>query len=183
MTQPSTSSNPPAVTMQGSDHLYQWLDSEQISLAFTTYQTNRLFLVGRKENGHLAVNERLFDKPMGLYASSDTLTMATRYQIWQLENRLAKGEQYQGCDRLYVPSQSHTTGDLNVHDVVVTQEQKILFINTDFSCLATLQAGFSFAPVWKPAFYHQTCSGRPLSFKWPGHAGRWPHVCHGVQCG
>lgn len=152
MTQPSTASNPSAVTMQGSDHLYQWLDTEQISLAFTTYQTNRLFLVGRKENGRLAVNERLFDKPMGLYASSDTLTMATRYQIWQLENRLAKDEQYQGCDRLYVPSQSHTTGDLNVHDVVVTQEQKILFVNTDFSCLATLQAGFSFAPVWKPPF-------------------------------
>ena len=104
--------------MQGSEHLYRWLDTEQISLAFTTYQTNRLFLVGRKENGHLAVNERLFDRPMGLYASDDTLTMATRYQIWQLENRLAKDEQHQGGDRLYVPSQSHTTGDLNVHDVV-----------------------------------------------------------------
>ena len=152
MTQSAASSKPPAVTMQGSDRLYQWLENEQISLAFTTYQTNRLFLVGRKENGHLAVNERLFDKPMGLYASDESLTMATRYQIWQLENRLAEDEQYQGCDRLYVPSQSHTTGDLNVHDVVVTKEQQILFINTDFSCLATLQSGFSFAPIWKPPF-------------------------------
>lgn len=152
MTSQPVSGKTPAVTMQGSEHLYQWLESEQISLAFTTYQTNRLFLVGRKENGHLAVNERLFDKPMGLYASDDRLTMATRYQIWQLENRLSKDELHQGCDRLYVPGQSHTTGDLNVHDVVVTQKQEILFVNTDFSCLATLQAGFSFAPVWKPPF-------------------------------
>lgn len=152
MTQQSASTSPPAVTMHGSDHFYQWLDSERISFAFTTYQANRLFLVGRKENGHLAVNERLFDKPMGLYASHENLYMATRYQIWQLENRSAKDEQHQGCDRLYVPSQSHTTGDLNVHDVVVTNEQKVLFINTDFSCVATLQAGFSFAPVWKPPF-------------------------------
>ncbi len=152
MAQQSTPNHPPAVTMQGSEHLYQWLENERISLAFTTYQTNRLFLVGRKENGHLAVNERLFDKPMGLYARNESLFMATRYQIWQLENRLAKGEQHQGCDRLYVPSQSHITGDLNVHDVVVTEDQKILFINTDFSCLATLQAGFSFAPLWKPPF-------------------------------
>jgi len=152
MTQQSASNASSAVTMQGSDHLYQWLESEQISLAFTTYQTNRLFLVGRNENERLAVNERLFDKPMGLYASDESLYMATRYQIWQLENRLAKDEQYQGCDRLYVPSQSHTTGDLNVHDVVVTQGEKILFINTDFSCLATLQAGFSFDPIWKPPF-------------------------------
>ena len=92
LTQQKTSSDQPAVTMHGSEHLYQWLDSEQISLAFTTYQTDRLFLVGRKENGHLAVNERLFDKPMGLYASDESLYMATRYQIWQLENRLAKDE-------------------------------------------------------------------------------------------
>jgi uncharacterized protein (TIGR03032 family) len=138
--------------MQGSDHFYQWLEDERLSFAFTTYQANRLFLVGRKENGHLAVNERLFDKPMGLYANDENLYMAVRYQIWQLENRLAKDEQYHGCDRLYVPSQSHTTGDLNVHDVVVTDKQEVLFINTDFSCIATLQTGFSFAPVWKPSF-------------------------------
>lgn len=150
--QQTVATNPPAVSMQGSEHLYQWLDTEQISLAFTTYQTNRLFLVGRKDNGHLAVNERLFDKPMGLYARDECLYMTTRHQIWQLENRLKKDEQHQGCDRLYVPSQAHTTGDLNVHDVVVTQDQNILFINTDFSCLATLQAGFSFAPLWKPPF-------------------------------
>ncbi len=143
---------PSPVTMQGSGHLYQWLDCERISLAFTTYQTNRLFLVGCKENGNLAVNERLFDRPMGLYASNESLYMATRYQIWQLENRLAKDEQYQGCDRLYVPSQSHTTGDLNVHDVVVTKDCKVLFINTDFSCLASAQSGFSFSPIWKPPF-------------------------------
>lgn len=152
MTQQAASNNSPAVTMHGSDHLYQWLEDEQISLAFTTYQTNRLFLVGRKENGRLAVNERLFDKPMGLYARDERLYMATRYQIWQLENRLENNERHQGSDRLYVPSQSHTTGDLNVHDLVVTQAQKILFINTDFSCLATLQAGYSFSPVWKPPF-------------------------------
>ena len=152
LTQQKASSDQPAVTMHGSEHLYQWLDSEQISLAFTTYQTNRLFLVGRKENGHLAVNERLFDKPMGLYASDESLYMATRYQIWQLENRLAKDERYQGCDRLYVPSQSYTTGDLNIHDVVVDKKHQVLFINTDFSCLANLQTGFSFVPVWKPPF-------------------------------
>ena len=152
MKQQPRPNKPSPVTMQGSGHLYQWLDCEQISLAFTTYQTNRLFLVGCKENGNLAVNERLFDRPMGLYASDESLYMATRYQIWQLENRLAKNEQYQGCDRLYVPSQSYTTGDLNVHDVVVTKDCEVLFINTDFSCLARVQSGFSFSPIWKPPF-------------------------------
>ncbi len=153
----STLQNPPETHnakffMTGSDGLWNWLSEGQISLAFTTYQTNRLFLVGCKAEGRLAVNERLFDKPMGLYATENSLYMACRYQIWQLENRLATGEIYQNSDRLYVPSISYTTGDLNVHDVVMTKTGKLLFINTDFSCLATLKAGFSFEPLWQPPF-------------------------------
>jgi uncharacterized protein (TIGR03032 family) len=142
----------PIMSMIGSDGLWNWLDTLQISLAFSTYQTNRLFLVGCKPEGRLAVNERLFDKPMGLYARNDSLYMACRYQIWQMENRLAADETHLGCDRLYVPSVAYTTGDLNVHDVVMTQEHKLLFINTDFSCLATLRPGYSFEPLWQPPF-------------------------------
>ncbi|MBW4662232.1 MAG: TIGR03032 family protein [Drouetiella hepatica Uher 2000/2452] len=145
--------------MLGSPDLAAWLQQAQIGLAFTTYQTNRLFLVGSKAEG-LTVNERLFDKPMGLYAQADTgsaqpsqrLYMSTRYQIWQFENRLMPEERHQGGDRLYVPSQSYTTGDLNVHDVVLDNQQNLLFVNTDFSCLARLQPGYSFAPVWQPPF-------------------------------
>ncbi|NOS87752.1 MAG: TIGR03032 family protein [Methylococcaceae bacterium] len=143
---------PQAVTMAGSEGLWAWLNQQHISLAFSTYQTNRLFLVGCKADGHLAVNERLFDKPMGLYVRDNSLYMACRYQLWQLENRLAAGESHQGGDRLYVPSRSYTTGDVNVHDLVVTADQQLLFINTDFSCLATLSEGHSFAPLWQPPF-------------------------------
>lgn len=140
------------VRIAGSPGLADWLESQALSLAFTTYQTNRLFLVGRKTDGALAVNERLFDKPMGLFADGDSLVMGCRYQIWQLENRLAPGEVHRDGDRLYVPSQSHTTGDLNVHDVVRDKQGRLLFINTDFSCLATLRPGYSFEPVWRPPF-------------------------------
>jgi len=127
-----------------------WLLREQLSLGFTTYQTNRLFLVGTPTEGKIAVRERLFDKPMGLYAREGHLYMSTRYQIWRFDNHLAPGETYQGSDRLYVPSRSYITGNLNVHDVVVDSEGKIIFVNTDFSCLATVQSGYSFVPIWKP---------------------------------
>jgi len=138
--------------VHSSDGLCEWLEKEQISIGFTTYQTNRLMLVGRNVNRRLAINERLFDKPMGLYAKSDRLYMSTRYQIWQFDNHLAKGETYQEADRLYVPSQSYTTGSLNVHDLVLGCDGTPIFINTDFSCLATIQAGYSFAPIWQPPF-------------------------------
>ncbi len=57
--QPEASNQPPTVTTQGSGQRYQWL----VSLAFTTYQTNRLFSAGHKENNRLAINERLFSFP------------------------------------------------------------------------------------------------------------------------
>ena len=138
--------------VNASEGLWEWLEKEQISIGFTTYQTNRLMLVGRKANGRLAINERLFDKPMGLYAQGDSLYMSTRYQIWQFDNHLAKGETYQEADRLYVPSHSHTTGSLNVHDLVLDKTGTPVFINTDFSCLATIAEGYSFAPIWQPPF-------------------------------
>ena len=140
------------VAMVGSPGLAGWLASQDISLGFSTYQTNRLFLLGRGEEGRLAVNERLFDRPMGLFVEGERLHMAGRTQLWQMENRLAPGELHNGQDRLYVPAVAHTTGDLNAHDVVVDRRGRTLFVNTDFSCLATLRAGYSFEPVWRPPF-------------------------------
>lgn len=140
------------VSIFASEGLWNWLDGLKIGLAFTTYQSNRLFLIGRKPDGRLGINERLFDKPMGLYSSGNTLYMACRYQIWQLENRLNAEENHFGCDRLYIPSVANTTGDLNVHDLVKSNVHELVFVNTDFSCIATLHPDHSFKPLWQPPF-------------------------------
>ncbi len=153
MTSSTPNSNNPKLnfSISSSDGLWSWLKGLQISLAFTTYQSNRLFLVGSHDS-RLVIKQRLFDKPMGLYLQGNSLYMSTRYQLWQLENRLAVGETYESNDCLFIPSLAHITGDINVHDVAVDQNQKLIFVNTDFSCLASLRSGFSFEPVWKPAF-------------------------------
>jgi uncharacterized protein (TIGR03032 family) len=143
----------PALDLQADPGLWHWLAGQGISLALTTYQSNRLFLIGRKEEpGRLALHERLFDKPMGLYWRDDTLTLTSRYQLWQLRNRLPAGQSHEGGDRLYVPEQSWITGDLNAHEVVIDGEGRLLFVNTDFSCLATLDPDHSFVPLWQPPF-------------------------------
>jgi uncharacterized protein (TIGR03032 family) len=145
----------PALDIQADPGLWHWLAEQDLSVALTTYQSNRLFLIGRKpEPGRLAVQERLFDKPMGLFwqADTDTLTLGCRYQIWQLANRLPPGQSHEGGDRLYVPSQARITGDLNAHDVAIDRQGRLLFVNTDFSCLATLDPDYSFVPLWQPPF-------------------------------
>jgi uncharacterized protein (TIGR03032 family) len=141
-----------------SPELGAWLQQENIALAFTTYQSNRLILVGHQTDGQISWQESLFDKPMGLFAQDNLLLLATRYQIWQFENFLQPSETYQGSDRLYVPCRSYTTGSLNVHDVALDNAGKLLFVNTDFSCLATRQRGYSFQPLWQPPFISQLVS-------------------------
>ncbi|MGF1477872.1 MAG: TIGR03032 family protein [Cyanophyceae cyanobacterium] len=136
-----------------SPYFLSWLQEQQLSLALTTYQTNRLFLVGTKPDGQLSTFERYFERAMGLYGSSERLYLSTRYQLWQLDNVLQTGEQYRGYDKLYVPRIGYTTGDLNIHDVAVSGErQQVVFVNTAYSCLATLSDRHSFTPLWQPSF-------------------------------
>ncbi|MEQ8974347.1 MAG: DUF4915 domain-containing protein [Coleofasciculus sp. C1-SOL-03] len=138
-----------------SHQLTSWLREQNLSLACTTYQTNRLFFISGQANGRLKVHERLFDKPMGLYGLGENLYMTSRYQLWHFSNLLRNGEHYRQCDRLYVPRTAYTTGDVNAHEVVVDDSQNIIFVNTDFSCLATLSPDYSFVPLWQPPFISQ----------------------------
>src|SRR5512136_1621205 len=168
---PKPTISPPAEIACSREFL-DWLREMRVSLALTTYQTNRLFLIGVKPNGQLSVFERIFDRAMGLYATPERLYVSTRYQLWQLDNVLSAGEEYEGVDKLYVPRLAQTTGDLNTHEIVVaappqpaTQTEKladsptekgrqgrIVFVNTLFSCLATPHPKHSFNPIWKPLF-------------------------------
>jgi uncharacterized protein (TIGR03032 family) len=147
--------NEPWLEVSGSPRLWAWMAQEQISLAFTTYQTGKLFLLGRHPDGRLAVFERTFDRAMGLWSNGQTIWLSTRYQLWRLENLLRPGEQHDGYDRLYVPKVANTTGDLDIHDVAVDGRGRPVFIATGFGCLATIADKSSFTPIWQPPFLSQ----------------------------
>jgi uncharacterized protein (TIGR03032 family) len=89
---------------------------------------------------------------MGLLATPERLWMSTRWQLWQLANALPPGETHDGFDRLYVPRRADTTGDLDVHDIAIDADGRVVFVNTAYSCLATLSERYSFAPLWQPPF-------------------------------
>lgn len=135
-----------------SRHFTGWMADHHVSLACTTYQTGKLLLFGRKPEGELAVFERNFTRCMGLWADGQSLWLSSQFQLWRLENMLRPGEFYQGYDRLYVPKLGHTTGDLDIHDVAVEASGRLVFVATGFGCLATLNARYSFTPLWRPAF-------------------------------
>jgi uncharacterized protein (TIGR03032 family) len=130
-----------------------WLDSIQASLAFSTYQLGKLFFVGRNTTDGISVFERTFNRCLGLWTDTQTIWLASAFQLWRLDNVLADGHVTDdGYDRLYVPRVGYTTGDVDVHDVSVDGQHRVLFINTLFSCLATTSDRFNFVPLWKPPF-------------------------------
>jgi uncharacterized protein (TIGR03032 family) len=129
-----------------------WLTDQKVSLAFTTYQTGKLFLLGAKPDGQLAVFERTFNRCMGMWSDGQTIWMNSIFQLWRFENMLRPGEQYQGHDRLYVPKIGYTTGDLDIHDIAVDKNGRVIFVATGFGCLATLNDRYSFTPLWRPPF-------------------------------
>jgi uncharacterized protein (TIGR03032 family) len=144
-------SNEPWLEITSSTHFGAWLAEHNLSLAFTTYQAGKLFLLGRQPDNRLAVFERTFDRCMGLWSDGQTLWMSSRFQLWRIGNILRPGEIYQGHDRLYVPRVGYTTGDLDIHDVSLAGE-RVIFAATLFNCLATVNPRYNFTPLWRPPF-------------------------------
>jgi uncharacterized protein (TIGR03032 family) len=144
--------SPPELVLSASRQFPEWLVEQGASLAFTTYQAGKLFLIGVRPDGRLSVFERTLARCMGLHASGNSLYVASLFQVWRFDNTLDPGESYNEHDRLFVPRIGWITGDLDIHDIALDANARPIFANTLFSCLATISEEASFAPIWQPAF-------------------------------
>ncbi len=147
----STTKIAPNFEIITSRQFISWMQEQQVSLTFSTYQVGKLFMLGVNTEGKLAVAERTFNRCMGLAKTNNGFWMSSIYQLFKFENSLPKGSHYQGYDKLYVPQKTYTTGDLDIHDIIIQDDQPV-FVNTLFSCLATVSDTHSFKPVWQPPF-------------------------------
>jgi len=151
MTTPTTHPAP-GLEISTSRQFLAWMAEQKLSLALTTYQIGKLFLLGLKPDDTLSVFERSFNRCMGMCTAPNGLYMSSLYQMWRFQNVLEPGQQHDGHDRLYVPHTGTTTGDLDVHDMAVDADGELVFVNTLFGCLAKLSPTHSFRPVWRPPF-------------------------------
>ncbi|WP_297324983.1 TIGR03032 family protein [Nitrosomonas sp.] len=142
----------PVLEISTSRQMLSWLAEQKLAIALTTYQIGKLYFIGLKPDNTLSVFERSFNRCMGLCSTSNGLYMSSLYQVWRFENVLEPGQQQDGFDRLYVPQVGYTTGDLDIHDMAVDRDGRLVFVNTLFGCLATLSETHSFKPLWRPAF-------------------------------
>ena len=130
------------------------LAQQNVSIAFTSYQSGLLYMVGRTAQGGINIHQTAMPKPMGLcLEASGGLCMTAGYQIMRLENVLEAGQAVNGIfDACYVPRTVHVTGRLDAHDVGIDTKGRVIFVNTRFNCLATTSQRHSFEVVWTPPF-------------------------------
>ena len=129
-----------------------WLSSQNASLAFTTYQAGKLFLIGSKSDGTMSVFERTFNRSMGLAVGKGQLWLSSLYQLWRFQDFLEPGQLSGDYDALYIPVTGHTTGDIDIHDIHIKADNDPIFVATRFNCIAMLSRHYSFEPLWLPPF-------------------------------
>src|SRR5688572_22956696 len=140
----------PLVTASGG--LSEWLAECGASLALTTYQANRLFLIGRKTGGGMRAHERRIDRCQGLWSDGQTLWASSDSMLWRFENDLREGETTdKGATRRFVPREGRVTGNIDIHDIAFGETGPV-FVATGWNCLATISERASFRPLWRPPF-------------------------------
>ncbi len=151
--QEDNKNNEPAAKYSVSGGFVNFLNQQNISIAVSSYQSGRLYLLGRNPKGGLMVNEQYFQKAMGLHYHKQTLYMATLANIYEMQNILRSNEvmdnQFTDC---FMPRKAHLTGALDTHDVGVTKSGDIVFVNTRYNCISSVSDVHSFKPIWKPNF-------------------------------
>jgi uncharacterized protein (TIGR03032 family) len=151
--EPPQDSAEQAVEYSLSPGLVARLANLEISIAFTSYQSAILYFLGRGgEGAHL--HQSGLPKPMGIYVEGPgRLTLASGAHIVRFRNVLAPHERVNDAfDACYVPRTFHLTGDLDLHDIGVDADDRPVFVNTRFNCLATLSPKHSFEATWRPPF-------------------------------
>lgn len=142
--------NPFHITYSG--QLSAWMTLYGVSLAFTTYTAGKVVLIGPGLAGNIAVSERNFGHAMAMRATETGLYLSTKHQVWRFENGLEPGCQLDGWDRIYMPRRCDVTGAVDVHDIHIDRDGRLLVAVTLYNCLAELDGKGSFSPVWRPSF-------------------------------
>jgi uncharacterized protein (TIGR03032 family) len=147
------SKQPEPVKKSCSPGLTSWMARNRVSIAFTSYQSGRLYLLGSDQKGRLSFHERIYQRAMGIVGNGQRMYMGGLYQIWRFENILRDGQlANEMFDKCYVPRNAQFTGSLDIHELGIRKDGTVIFVNTRSNCLAVPSITHSFKPIWKPDF-------------------------------
>ncbi|WP_395373728.1 TIGR03032 family protein [Marinicella sp. W31] len=143
-----------AFSSQSTDSFRELLSLAGASVLVSTYQAGQLVVVRPHEQG---VNTHFvaFERPMGIARRQNEFALGGASSITFFRNLAAVGPKIgQGdkVDACYMPRSHHITGAIDIHEMGYDKVDKLWFINTKMSCLASMDKDHSFKPEWRPPF-------------------------------
>jgi len=147
----------PKPVLRPSPGLGAWLASVGGSLAFSTYQSSRLFLISPDGEGGTVAQERIVGSAMGLAVAPNALWISNKEQIWRFSNVGARRIKDEDHDAVFMPRKGYLIGGCDTHDIAANAvfkgvRHELMFINTVYSCVAAIDPHWGFRPLWKPDF-------------------------------
>jgi len=142
-----------AIRLSVSRGFTRWLADTGGSLALTTYQAGRLIFLSSGQNGDISLFERDFVRPMGIAVSMNvqSLALATQFQVYRFNNVIEPNASG-AFDAAYIPHVSWSIGSVDAHDVGFGVDGRPVFVNTLYSCIASVSDTRNFKLLWKPPF-------------------------------
>jgi len=130
------------------------LKQARASIAVSTYQAGKLILLRANEFG-LNTHFVSLPKPMGVAFKDGRLSVGSGAQVidyFNMSNVGAKVEPINTHDGAFLPRRTHITGDIDIHEMGVSDDNELWIVNTKMSCLCTLDINHSIVPRWRPPF-------------------------------
>ena len=126
-----------------------------ISLAISTYQAGKVIFLSAVDTDKLIQLPRTFENAMGMAVSKNKLAVSAQNEVIVLRNQPELAHTYPNqkgvYDGIFIPRKRYNTGYLALHDMDFMND-KLVAVNTLFSCLSYIDGKYSFTPFWQPPF-------------------------------
>jgi uncharacterized protein (TIGR03032 family) len=125
------------------------------TIALSTYQACKVIFLSAVSKDKLIQLPRTFDNAMGIAQKDNKLAIACKNEVIVLRNSPELAKHYPSkpgtYDALYLPRALYYTGQLALHDMNYLNN-KLIAINTLFSCISGIDEDYSFKSLWNPGF-------------------------------
>lgn len=145
----------PELKFSYSLNLLDWFRNNNCGIICSSYKTHMVYSLGlvtdptdNMEKFSIWFNS--FNRPTALAIKDNKAWLATQANIWQFSNINSLNDLDDGFDCTFSPKLLHCTNNIDAHDFVINKDGKLLFINTKFSCISSLDNTYNFNVEYVP---------------------------------
>lgn len=144
-----------SMAITASPALARLLNASGLSLALTSYQAGRLYMIGSSDEATLTIAEEYFHRPMGLAYDAGRLWVMTTEHVLRLNAEAGD----QPFSHQFKTKAAHKVGAIHGHDLALDDAGRPVFAATRHNAIATIGNDGGLEPLWTPSFIDPSADG------------------------